>query len=143
MRNASPGMRALAERLMAHEARGKRGRASIEPAAKRVCERLRPELSSLVGNTGVKALYLRALALAGAEVAWLRAVRVGADDKLEGFDGPEPVVEPDEVYAGGVALLTELLGLLAAFIGEPLTLQIVREKWPQLSLKNLDRNTRN
>jgi hypothetical protein len=143
MRQASSQLRTVAERLLAHAAQGKRQRASSAPAALQVCERLRPELARLVGNTGVQALFMRALALASAEVAWLRAVRVGADGKLEGFDGSEAPVEPDEVSAGGVALLAQLLALLAAFIGEPLTLRIVREEWPQLSLNNLDRNKRN
>jgi hypothetical protein len=31
-----------------------------------------------------------------------------------------------------------LLGLLVAFIGEDLTLRLVREVWPKLSLNNLD-----
>ncbi|HVS18103.1 MAG TPA: hypothetical protein VMT18_05845 [Planctomycetota bacterium] len=136
-------MRTVAQRLFAHEAKGLRRSASSVPTVLRVCERLRPELASLVGDTGVQALYMRALALAGAQVDWLRAIRVGADGRLEGFEGAETPVEPDEVSAGGVALLAELLALLAAFVGVPLTLRIVREQWPRLALKDLDRNKRN
>jgi hypothetical protein len=36
-----------------------------------------------------------------------------------------------------VALVAQLLGLLAAFIGESLMLQIVRDVWPQLARKDL------
>lgn len=118
-------------------------RAPNVPTTLLVCERLRPELASLVGDTGVQALFMRSLALAGAQVAWLRALSVGTDGRLQGFEGSEVPLEPDQVSAGGVVLLAELLGLLAAFIGEPLTLRIVQEKWPRVALKDLDRNKRN
>ena len=35
-------------------------------------------------------------------------------------------------------LLTQLLGLLTAFIGQNLTLSIVREVWPNAKLDDLD-----
>jgi predicted transglutaminase-like cysteine proteinase len=38
-------------------------------------------------------------------------------------------------------LLAQLLGLLVAFIGEDLTLRLVREVWPKLSLNDLDLGT--
>jgi hypothetical protein len=47
-------------------------------------------------------------------------------------------VDPEEIFEGCVVLLAQLLGLLAAFIGENLTLHLVREVWPKLSLKDLD-----
>jgi hypothetical protein len=37
-----------------------------------------------------------------------------------------------------VALLAQLLGLLVAFIGESLTLRLVREVWPPVTLGNLN-----
>jgi hypothetical protein len=39
---------------------------------------------------------------------------------------------------GGVVLLAQLLGLLVAFIGENLTLRLVREVWPKVPLDDLD-----
>ena len=47
-------------------------------------------------------------------------------------------VNPEELFEGGVVLLAQLLGLLVAFIGESLTLRLVREVWPQLPLDDLD-----
>jgi hypothetical protein len=38
---------------------------------------------------------------------------------------------------GGVVLVAQLLGLLVAFVGERLTLKIVREVWPNL-LNHID-----
>jgi hypothetical protein len=37
-----------------------------------------------------------------------------------------------------VVLLAQLLGLLVAFIGENLTLRLMREVWPKVPLNELD-----
>ena len=47
-------------------------------------------------------------------------------------------VDPEELSEGEVVLLAQLLGLLVAFIGEKLTLRLVREVWPQVPLDDLD-----
>ena len=91
-----------------------------------------------MGNVGFRALLSRALALANADVPWLRAVHVKADGSLEGLDELGAQVDPDEIFQGCVVLLAQLLGLLVAFIGEDLTLRLVRDVWPKLSLNNLD-----
>ena len=91
-----------------------------------------------MGNAGFRALLSRALALANAEVPWLRAVQVKADGSLEGLEELHAQLDPDEIFEGRVVLLAQLLGLLVAFIGENLTLRLVREVWPKLSLNDLD-----
>jgi hypothetical protein len=70
-------------------------------------------------------------------VAWLRAVRVNADGTLERLD-EEAKVDPEEIVEGNAILLAQLLGLLVAFIGEKLTLRVVHEAWPELSLNDLE-----
>ena len=45
---------------------------------------------------------------------------------------------PDEWFEGRVVLLAQLLGLMVAFIGENLTLRLVREVWPKAPLDDLD-----
>ncbi len=138
MSRATPKMRDFAERLIGHETRKNKSSETKTPAACRVAEKLRPHLATLMGNLGFRALLSRALALANAEVPWLRAVHVNADGSLEGLDELGAQVDPDEIFEGCVALLAQLLGLLVAFIGEDLTLRLVREVWPKLSLNNLD-----
>ena len=139
MRRATPKMRNFAKRLIAYETRGNRSfETKKTPAAFHVCDKLRAHLSTFLGNAGFRALLARALALAVAEVAWLRAMHVKADGSLEGLDELEAQVDPNEIFEGCVVLLAQLLGLLVAFIGEDLTLRLVREVWPQLSLNNLD-----
>ena len=131
-------MRNFAVRLIAHEVNGKKSSEANPPAGFLVVEKLRPHLANLMGNAGFRALLSRSLALARAEVPWLRSVHVKSDGFLEGLDELEAQVDLDKFSEGRVVLLAVLLGLLVAFIGERLTLQLVREVWPKLSLNNLD-----
>lgn len=108
------------------------------PAACLASEKLRPHLAVLMGNMGFRALLARALALANADAPWLRAVHVKTDGSFEGFEELETTVDPEEFFKGCVDLLTHLLGLLLAFIGEELTLRLVHQAWPELSSSDPD-----
>jgi hypothetical protein len=138
MSRATPKIRDFAERLIIYETRGNKSFETKTTAVFHVGEKLRPHLATLMGNLGFRALLSRALALANAEVPWLCAVRVKADGSLEGLDEVEAHVDPEEVFEGRVVLLAQLLGLLVAFIGENLTLRLVREVWPKLSFNDFD-----
>jgi hypothetical protein len=134
MSRATPKTRDLAERLVACETKANKSSETRTLAAFLIGEKLRPNLATLVGNAGFRALLSRALALANAEVPWLCALHVKADGCFEGLDELEAQVDPDEIFEGGIVLLAQLLGLLVAFIGEDLTLRLVREVWSKLSL---------
>ena len=125
-------MRDFAERLIAYEARGKKSSRLENPGAFAVCEKLRPHLARLMGTAGFRALLSRALTLATARVSSLSAIQVKADSTLERLEELRPQLSPEEIAEGSVALLAQLLGLLVAFIGEKLTVRLVREVWPQL-----------
>ncbi len=43
-------------------------------------------------------------------------------------------MRPNGGVEAAVAITAHLLGLLVTFIGEPLTLRLVREAWPDASL---------
>jgi hypothetical protein len=124
-------MRDFAERLIAHETRENKSSETKTSGPFLVGEKLRPHLAPLMGNVGFRALLSRALALANAEVPWLRAVHVKADGSFQGLDELGAQVDPDEIFEGRVVLLAQLLGLLVAFIGEDLTLRLVREVLPK------------
>jgi hypothetical protein len=138
MSRATPEMRNFAKRLTAYEALARTPAEAKAPAAFQVCEKLRPHLAILMGNGGFRALLSRSLALASTEVPWLRAVHVKSDGSLEGLDELGDQFDPRENAEGGVVLLAQLLGLLMAFIGENLTVGLLREVWPKLSLNDLD-----
>lgn len=99
-------------------------------------EKLRPTVVTLMGNGGFRALLTRALALAQADVPWLRAAHVTADGILGGMDKPGTRIGPDQRIEGSAVVLAHLLGLLVTFIGVALTLSMVRAVWPEISLND-------
>ena len=131
-------MRDFAELLIACEMKENLATGTNSPAAFLVCEKLGPHLMTLMGTAGFRALLSRALALANDEVPWLRAVHVKADGSMEGVDELHAQLGADEFMEGRRVLVAQLLGLLVAFIGENLTLRLVREIWPEISLNNLN-----
>jgi hypothetical protein len=88
----------------------------------------------LVGVAGFRSLMSRAVAMAKAEVPSLAAVQVRADGSLEGLDGAGPDQIAGAGSEAGVVIVAQLLGLLVTFIGEPLTLRLVRDAWPDASI---------
>ena len=142
MSRATPKLRDFAARLIAYETTNNKSSETKTSAAFLVDEKLRSHLATLMGNVGFYALLSRALVLTNAEVPWLRAVHVKADGSLEGLGELDAQVDPKEIFEGRVILLAQLLGLLVAFIGENLTLRLVREVWPKLSVDDLNYGTR-
>ena len=141
MNRVTPRTRDIAGRLIAFEARGIKASGSRTPAACRVGEKLRPQLAALMGNVGFSALQSRALALANGQFPWLRAVHVKADGGFQGLDAVDAQIDPGEFFEGCVVLFAHLLGLLVTFIGEELTLRLMREVWPELPRDDLDFGT--
>jgi|ERR1700677_4062273 len=130
--------RNFASRLMAYEAGRNKSSESKIPPALQICKNLQPHLATLMGSGGYRALLTRALALAAAEDPSLRAVRVTADGSLAGLEELQSEAGPDESFEGGVVLLAQVFGLLVAFIGEDLTLRLVREIWAKVPPDDLE-----
>src|ERR1039458_7184374 len=112
MSQSTPQMLDFAERLIACETERNGSSGTKTPAAFPVCEKLRPHLATLMGNTGFRALLSRSLARAEADVPSLRAMRVNADGFLVGLDEPELQADPEERAKGSVVLVAQLLDLL-------------------------------
>ena len=122
-RSSLLSMRALAQRLLILE--GPLQGAADDPTAQamRVFERLRLALARFAGSDSFASLVRRALALARADEPALRQVSINANGSLEGLEE----ISGDPI----VAIVAHFLGLLATFIGEPLTLRLVRDAWPE------------
>jgi hypothetical protein len=127
-------IRNFAKRLIEYETQGNKSTPGKALAAFEICEKLRPPLAALMGNGGFRAILGRALALAIEEVPGLHTLSVKPDGVLEGVQELHAQLDANKFFEGGVVLLAQLLGLLVAFIGESLTLRLVREVWPRLSL---------
>jgi len=136
MNRVTPPMRAMASGLIAHESKRNNGSATRNPLGFHVCEKLRPQLATLMGNGGFRALVTRALTLAKEEVPWLRHVHVQSDGSLEVLGEEKARISKGQIAEGRVVLLAQVLGLLVAFIGESLTLQLLREVWPKALIKD-------
>jgi hypothetical protein len=131
-----PQVRDLADRLLAYEAASGKASEPMESVAPRVYEKLRIRLSALAGVAGFQALAFRALAQAKADAPGLWAVEVAADGSLTGLNGSErPVdIDADSAGEGRVILIGRLLELLLIFLGEALTLNLIRDLWPDAVL---------
>jgi hypothetical protein len=113
----------LAQWLVAHEMQERpQARTAVE-AAERVAVGLSSGVSSLVSPDGYRALLKRALYLASAETSDLRDIRIGISDAyLEGSAG--------EASDALVALFAHVIELLTTFIGDDLTGNLIRQRWP-------------
>ncbi len=126
-------MRKLAHRLLAVEAANGSATDAHVHEAVRVCEKLRVSLIRLVGSVGFALLLRRTLAIARAEVPALERVTVNPDGSMQGLE--ELAADGTDGTADAPVVITaHLLGLLVTFIGESLTLRLVREAWPGQSL---------
>jgi len=139
MPDISPATRDLARRLLLHEAGGHPEPDALAEAAGRAGARLRGRLIDVVGSTAYTTLLARAVRRAQGEVRTLERGTVaghgGAEGDLHGVR--ECALASDDDPAVGEASLTAILvhviGLLVTFIGEVLTLRLVREAWPELA----------
>lgn len=135
MDGLSPDMHDLARRLLAASrsasARNEADRRNQNDEAVAMFDALRITLSKFTGANGFASLLNRALALARSEVPALQNVHVGPDYRLIGL---EEIAAADEAARAAVVLAAHLLTLLVTFIGEPLTVRLLHEGWPDANL---------
>ena len=134
----------LACRLLALEA-ARRGSHRATSDLAQVCERLRLVITPLAGSAGFHSLLARALALAKADHALLKPIKVLENGTIVGFDSGDT---QDADAAAGLAaakcgLVSQLLDLLTILIGEQLTMRLVRDAWPELSAKSIGLQSEN
>jgi hypothetical protein len=120
-------MRDLAIRLLSQASEA----GDDAPAAAQVLERLDTVLAHIAGQAGSCSLLERALALAQSDAPTLNVLPIGPGP----FTGSEwKIIQsgPFDAKSDQVILVTHVLELLQTFIGERLTLQLVKEAWPDL-----------
>ena len=144
----SPEIRDLAERLLTYEAAAGTNSRPAESLTLRVYEKLRQSLTAIAGVTSFQSLACRALVLAKSEDIGLGVVQITADGSLQDFSEVEPQVDIDMGKTGayqanerGIILIARLLCLLHMFLGEVLTLRLLRDAWPNATFD--DRNSGN
>lgn len=122
--------RNLAQRLLTYEAATDRTSASTQSSVFRVYEKLRHYICAFAGVAGFHSLASRALTLAKTKAPSLSAMQVAADGSLQKLGEAELKSDNHQGGAGEVVLVSELLGLLHAFIGEALTMRLLQDAWP-------------
>jgi hypothetical protein len=127
-----PETRDLAARLIAFESNAGESSEPVESAALRVYEKLRESISALAGAAAFRSFAFRALSEAQLEVPNLWAVQVAEDGSIEILGDIKSQIDNDGDLAGkeGTILIARLLNLLHTFVGEPLTLSLLRIAWP-------------
>ena len=131
MNTIPPAIKALARRLIAFESTRNPSDGPVG-ATSRACDALRGPLAKFVGADGFRSLLSRALALAKVEIPSLGSVQMHPDGSLEGLEGVE------QNQDAGAVVVTQLLGLLVMFIGEPLMIRLVRDVWPDATVAETD-----
>lgn len=129
-------MKALARRLLAVEAANRSDSEMRVHEALRVYENLRSSLTRFAGPDGFTALMRRSLALARAEVPALQSVSVQPDGTILGLE-EIAFNSRDAGIEATVAITSNLLMLLVTFIGEPLTLRLISDAWPEAPLEKM------
>ena len=137
----SPKTRDLARCLLNYEVVSAKSSESMESAALSVYEKLRQSLSAFAGVAAFETLAFRALTQAKSEAPGLWAVQVAEGGSLQGLGEFElqnginkDLANEFPVGEGGIILIARLLGLLLIFLGEALTLSLLRNAWPGAAL---------
>jgi hypothetical protein len=119
------------ERLLVREVGTKTDASAVAATARRLSEHFAGQLTPLIGELGVAAIYARSLHLAQQKFHVLAPVPAQQDD------GPiaraQHLIEHQESAVAidlAVAMLTSAVELLASFIGEGLTTSLLRKAWP-------------
>jgi hypothetical protein len=126
MTRPSPAQLEGARRLLAHEGAAE----SAATAAGRVYDKLTSHLAPLVGKAGVQALFVRSAKLAKGEVDCLvEGSTLDSSTKLrECLQSQDPAI----AIEAAAVLFGTFFALLGTFIGERLTIQVLRSAWPTI-----------
>ncbi len=126
-------LRQLALNVLTREAGSGADAKALAAATHRAYDDLARVLVPLIGEVGVTALTARAWHLAQRDYPWLADTRDSTQTE-EPFEQLRVSIErhadPTVAAEAAAVALASLLALLIAFIGEPLTMSVVRRAWP-------------
>lgn len=128
-----PMLRRASDQIMSHFLSVSPNSEDIAYAAASVFETLVKTLSQLVGHVGSLGLFRQSLRRTDERVPCFREMRDTKEHLLLQAVGTclqrQP---PDIVREAASALLTSYVTLLATFIGERLTWQVLHDQWPNI-----------
>jgi hypothetical protein len=128
----SADLRQTIQRELTREAGTDADAKALAAAAVRVYDTIAGQMALLIGDGGVRALTARSLHLVQRDFPWLAEAK-----EPDPSEGPFAQVgfrlerqEPAVATAAAAEALATLGGLLAALIGETLTMRVLRAAWP-------------
>jgi len=119
-----------AKRVLASEGAPWSSSEECAAAAWRVYEKLNARLSPLLGLAGVQALMVRSVKLAQAEFPSL--AEVATAEGLTRLGSCLQALDPSIAAEAAAALFGTFLELMTTFIGERLTVLVLRSAWPAI-----------
>ena len=130
MRRPNPANIARARTLLAHEAAAGSGDQGVTTAPGRVYDKLHARLAPIVGDAGVQLLFVRSAKLVEGEFAWIAEVSIldGSTKLRDALQANDPAIAPESA----AMLFGTFFTLITTFIGERLTIQVLRAAWPTL-----------
>jgi len=119
-----------AKRLLAHEGNSGSSSAECAAAAWRLYEKLNARLAPLLGSAGVQALFVRSAKLAQGEVGSL--AEVATPEGMSKLGAVLQALDPAEATEVAATLFGTFFELMTTFIGERLTVLVLRSAWPAI-----------
>jgi hypothetical protein len=120
-----------AKRLLASEGASAEGSTECAAAAGRVYAKLDAHLAPLLGRAGVQALFARSAKMSHSGLASLAELvaAVGGSTELSTWLQSR---DPEDAAKTAAVLFGTFLELITTFIGERLTVQVLRGAWPTI-----------
>lgn len=136
MRYATPHLRRIAMRLLAHETEAEPATSERRAAASgRLLDEVSQRLAQVMGHAGTRAVFLRAVNLCKSDFPFLDGCLVPIE-RGEGIAEPLRTClqaqTPEVIGAVSVTLVATFAGLLATVIGDRLTLSLLQQIWPDI-----------
>lgn len=125
----SPEQRQAARRLLAGRPGEPNTPKQVAARGAQACERFAHHVSRLLGETGVRTMLKRSVALASAELPWLGGA-LSNPDHAAALQAVFEQQEPEAITDAFVAILSAFVDLLDRLIGTALVGRLLHEVWP-------------
>jgi hypothetical protein len=129
----SPETNDIARSLLAYEAAGSTSE-PVRSLAVRVCEKLRAPLCALAGAVCYRTLIGRALTLAKSQTTSLCDLQIAEDGSLQGISKSSLQSDRHDASEADVLLTSHSIGLILSLLGTAVTLQLVQDVFPNLTI---------
>jgi hypothetical protein len=131
--NMTPVLVRAARTLVAAEIGEAATSAEVAAGTERACEKLHRHLARVIGDAGMRALFGRSLSLGRREFPWLPVQDgVSVDQPWRQLCSHLEAQPPEVGLDASVHVIATLVGLVARFIGDGLTLRLLGEVCPAI-----------